>query len=140
MATKRKTGQVIQTFKHNNTISYDRTKVGGSDHALGNYAVAMSGNNEVKLAGDGDAITGELLEVDNDSYCSVIVRGEGLQFKMGSANGIQVEELMVGATGDTVGGQTGGYVKSAGTQVDGRGQVTEVSGTAKNSIVTANFP
>ena len=139
MATNRKAGQERQTFKHNNTISYDRTKVGGSDHALGNFAVTMTGNDQVGLAGADNVIAGELLMVSEDGYCSVVLRGSGLQFKLGTASGATVGDVLVGAVGDSVGGQTGGYVKAAGSgDEDARFFVTEVSGTAKNSIVTAN--
>ena len=141
MATNRKLRQQRETFKHNNTITYDATKVGGSDHALGNFAVTMTGNGEVGLVGADNSITGELLTVEEDGYCSVIVEGQGLQFKMGTASAVTAGDVLVGATGDSVGGQTGGYVKASGSgDEDARGLATEVSGTAKNSIVTANFP
>lgn len=140
MATKRLTGQVIETFKHNNTISYSKDQVGGSVHALGNYAVKATGNGEVGLVGAGEAILGELMEVSRDGYCSVTVEGQGLQFKMGAASGVTVGNRIAGATGDSVGGQTGGYVVNAGADVDGKGHVTDVAGTAKNSVVTVNIP
>ena len=139
MATNRKAGQIRETFKHNNTITFDRTKNGGSEHALGNFAVTMTGNGEVGLATADNLIAGELLTVDSDGYCSVVVRGTGLQFKLGTASGATAGDALVGAVGDSVGGQTGGYVKAAGTgDEDARFFVTETSGTAKNSIVTAN--
>ena len=139
MATNRKPGQGRETFKHNNTITYDKDKLGGSDHALNNFAVTPTGNGEVGLATADNLIAGELLEVYADGYCTVITDGRGLQFKLGTASGAAVGDVLVGAVGDTVGGQTGGYVKAAGSgDEDGRYYVTELSGTAKNSIVTAN--
>lgn len=140
MATNRKTGQKIQTYKHDTSIKYDADSLGGSKHALGNFAVGTSGNNEVGLVGANNAIVGELLTVAPDGYCNVVVAGEGLEFKMGTASGMTNGNQIVGATGDSVDGSTNGYAKNAGTDVDGRGIVTEVSGTAKNSIATVNFP
>ena len=139
MATKRLTGATIQTFKiDNSTITYDGTKQGGSDHALGNFSVHSSDGDTVALVGDGETITGELLEVERDQYCSVMVAGQGVQGKMGAANGASAGDKLVGATGDAVRGQTGGYVKAAGTDADGRGLVTDTSGSAKNDTVSYN--
>ena len=142
MAVKAAPGAKIQTFKHNNTITYSATAVGGSVHANGNFAVGPSANDEVGLVADNGVITGELLEVSSDGYCSVKVEGIGLQFKQGTANGASAGNALIGATGDSVGGQTGGYVKNATAAQArfSRGLVTDISATTKNAIITTNFP
>ena len=140
MATRRMLGQQRETFKHNASITYDATKVGGSDHALGNFAVSMTTADTVGLVGDGQGIVGELLTVEEDGYCSVITSGQGLQFKQGAVSGVGHNQKIVGAAGDSHGGQTGGYVKSAGSDTDGRGLVTHIDGNTKGATVTVNFP
>ena len=139
MATKRKTGAVIQTFKHNNTITYSADQPGGSVHARKQFSVSMIDDDTVRLAADGVGVTGELLDVEADGYCSVIVEGQGLQGKMGAANGVGINDKVVGAVGPSVGGQTGGYLKNGGTDTDGRGNVTSREGTAAGSVVTYNL-
>ena len=134
----RLTGGIIATYKiDNSTITYDATKAGGSDHALGNFSVITGSDNTVSLVTANQRITGELLEVFADLSCSVMVSGPALKGKLGSASGATAGDGLVGDAGDAVNGQTGGYVKngfsSAGTT---RGSVTAASGTAKNSIVT----
>ena len=139
MATNLKTGSTIETFKHNSTITYDGTKLGGSEHALKGFAVkAVSAG--VGLVQDGEVVLGELLEVEKDGNCTVRVEGQGIDFIMGAANGATPGNAIVGALGDSVNSQTGGYVKNAGTDVDGRGVITKVSGSTKNSKVTVNLP
>ena len=138
MATNRTPGGRTETFKHNSTISYDATKRGGSEHALSNFAVkAVSAG--VGLVQDAEVILGELMEVYADGNCTVKLTGT-LEFKMGAANGATPGSQLVGALGDSVNSQTGGYVKSGGNDVDARGVVKKVSGSTKNSIVTTTFP
>ena len=137
MATDRKTGMRVETYKHNSTISYDATQPGGSVHALKGFAMKAVAAG-AGLVQAGEAILGELLTVSRDGYCSVAVEGQGLNFIQGAANGVSPGNKLVGAIGDSVGGQTGGYVANTGSDVDGRFYATKVASSAKNAKVTAN--
>ena len=142
MATKRKTGIKFQTFKHDATITYSATEVGGSVHANKHFTVKSTGNGEVGLAGAGDAILGELFDVSADGNCLVAVEGQGLQGLSGGtgANGVAATGVkVVGGTGPSVGGQTGGYIKTAGADVDGRAYVTDTAGATASAVVTYNL-
>lgn len=141
MATPRKTGAVMLTYAiDNNTIVYDATQEGGSEHARKHFWVSEEGDGTVKLADNNNTLVGELMDVYADNTCSVATTGEGLQGISGAANGVNRGNQLVGATGDAIRGQTGGYVKNAGTQVNGRGVTTTVPAAAKNTVVTINFP
>lgn len=141
MATNRLVGAVIQMFKHGTSIVYSATTEGGSGHANKNFWVSMDGNDTVNLANNDTVLAGELLEVSADGYCTVATSGNGLGGIMATASGVTAGSKLVGAQGDTVNGQNTGYLKNAtATQANSRGIATSVSGTAKNSTVTVNFP
>ena len=68
-------GALRVTYKHDDTIVYDKTKVGGS--AQVGLAVTLFGeaDDTVSLVGDGEQVEGKLLEVHSDGYCVVQVAG-----------------------------------------------------------------
>lgn len=63
-----------ETYKIDNSeITYDATKTGGS--ASVGLAVALTSDDTVDLAGDGEVIHGKLISVEEDGFCTVQVRG-----------------------------------------------------------------
>ena len=131
------------TFKTSG-ITYDGTKPGGSDLARRNLAAHLSGNGTVSIAGDGESVIGQLIDVFADDTCTVAYEGV-LTFLQGAANGVTVGSPIVGATGDSIGGQTNGYVKTAPTNqvaaaAAGRGLATEVHSNVKGGEVSVALP
>lgn len=139
MATKRKTGIKFETFKHDSSIAYKADEVGGSVHANKHFSVKPVSNGTVGLTTAGSMVLGELFEVSQDGYCSVGVEGQGLQGLSGAANDVDnVGTPLVGAAGDTVGGQTGGYVKKAQSGDEEARFIVTDTAAPKNSTVTYN--
>lgn len=132
------------TFKTNATsIPYDSTKPGGSDLARRNLAVHLSASGTVSIAGDNESVLGQLVDVCGDNTCSVAVRGV-MTFLQGAASGVTVGDPIVGATGDSIGGQTNGYVKAAANTAAGaragRGLATDVHSNTKGGEVSVLLP
>jgi hypothetical protein len=81
MADPRKTsayggiGALRVTYKHDNTIVYDKTKVGGS--AQVGLAVTLFGEADdvVSLVGNAEPVEGRLELVESDGFCVVQVAG-----------------------------------------------------------------
>jgi hypothetical protein len=69
-------GILTATYKiDNSTIVYDATKPNGAATTMIGKAVALSADDTVRLAEDGDAIEGKLLLVESDDKCTVQVGG-----------------------------------------------------------------
>ena len=66
-------GALTVTYAHNNTIVYDDQEDGGS--AQVGLAVTLSADDECGLVGDGEAVLGKLILVEDDGYCTVQVGG-----------------------------------------------------------------
>ena len=68
-------GALRVTYKHDNTIVYDKTKAGGS--AQVGLAVTLVGEADdvVSLVGNAEHVEGKLIEVYADGFCSVQVGG-----------------------------------------------------------------
>ena len=130
------------TFKTSG-ITFDSTKPGGSDVARKNLAVHLSGDGTVSIAGAGESVIGQLIDVFADNRCSVAVAGV-LTFLQGAADGAVVGTPIVGAAGDSIGGQTNGYVAAAASSAAGaragRGLVTEVHSNTKGGEVSVLLP
>ena len=149
MATKEIPG-VIVTMKANQTsLKYDSTEANGHALADGNVALMISANDEVAPTLDGSQVIGKLIQVSKDGYASVMVSGANLGFVQGAASGCVIGNPIVGAVGDTRGGSAGGYVRT-GTSADtstgredqlrGRGVVTDVPATTKNTVIRVTLP
>lgn len=61
------------TYAHDSSIVYSAAQVNGSVSV--GLAVSLVDDNEVTLAGDGEAIEGKLIKVEDDGQCVVQVKG-----------------------------------------------------------------
>lgn len=78
----------------NSTITYDKTKAGGS--AQVGLAVTLSADDTVALAADGDAVLGELLLVEADNFCTVRENGP-VKLPAGTGASLTLGKKIVGA-------------------------------------------
>jgi len=101
------------------------TLAAGITAADAGKAVALSGANTVKLAGDGETIIGRLETVEDRKVEGQLVGAVALKF----ANLLPIKAGQVVAVGDTVVGAGGGEVKKAAAADHNANFVTEVIGT-----------
>lgn len=96
------------TFKtDNSTILYDKDEANGS--ASVGLAVAMSADDTVALAADGDAVIGQLLSVEPDNKATVRVKG-CVELPAGDGATVTRGSAIVGALGAD---NAKGYIRSA---------------------------
>src|SRR5438552_2773100 len=111
------------------TITYDRTKAGGSN--VVGKAVTLASNNTVALAADGDQIEGTLELVEADGVCTVKYEGYSI-VPGGAAATLTDGHKFVGAIGAGGAGDKG-YIRvaaSAGDALVARGSIIDSSDTA----------
>lgn len=113
-----------ETFKiDDSTITYDATQPGGS--AQVGLAVNQSAGDTIQLVGDGEAISGKLIQVTKDGYATVQTRGYctlpgGTSATLTIGTKI-VGDLLVAAEG---------YIQSASTQhTVSRGRIVDPTTT-----------
>ena len=117
------------TFKiDNSTITYDSTQDGGS--SVVGRAVTLSADATVKLAGDGDAVTGRLMTVESDGFCTVLTDGFA-EFPAGAGATLTLGSKIVG---DLDGSGNPGFVRAVDTAVaaelgKARGAIVDASDT-----------
>lgn len=93
----------------NSTIVYDATEVNGS--AQVGLAVTFSGDDEVELVGDGEAVVGKLLKVESDNKCTVQVGGV-MTLPGGDSATLTLGEKIVGDLGAA---SAEGYIRAVDT-------------------------
>lgn len=98
-----------ETYKHDNTIVYDKTKPFNSLQA--GLAVTMTGEvaKTVSLVGDGEHVAGRLQLVEGDGNCVVRVMGN-VELPAGAAAALTPGAPIVGALGAA---SAEGYIKSS---------------------------
>jgi hypothetical protein len=97
---------LAETFAFDSSIIYDITKAGGSVHV--GLAVTMTGNRQVGLVDDAQAVLGKLLTVDQDGFCTVQTEG-GCTLPGGTAAALTAGSKIVGA----LLGAAKGYIRNA---------------------------
>jgi len=113
-------GTLDVTFKTDNTITYDRTKPGGSDQV--GLAVTLAADDTAGLIGDGEQLLGILQRVEADGKALVRIRGYAYA-KAGTGATLTLGGGIVGALLSTA----EGYIKT-GT---GRGFIQNNDDTTK---------
>jgi len=93
----------------NSTITYDVDQAGGAA-AVGS-AVNLSAAETVQLAGDGGAVLGKLIKVEEDDTCTVQTRGF-MQLPGGTGASLTLGKSIVGAASAT---PTDGYIREVAT-------------------------
>lgn len=83
-----------ESFAYDSSIVYDITKAGGSVQV--GLAVTMTGNRQVGLVGDAEAVTGKLIGVEQDGFCTVQTEG-GCTLPGGTAAALTAGSKIVGA-------------------------------------------
>lgn len=83
-----------ETFKHDNTIVFDKTKVGGSEQV--GLAVTMNAADQVTLVADAQRVAGRLQSVEGDGFCTVQTEG-GCELKGGTGATLTPGSRIVGA-------------------------------------------
>lgn len=114
----------------NSTILYDKDESGGS--ASVGLAVALSADDTVALAVDGDAIVGQLLLVESDNKATVRTKG-CVELPAGDSATVTRGSKIVGALGAA---SAKGHIRSAasGTAAElikARGQIYRNTDTTK---------
>lgn len=140
MADPRKTvaygdiGALRVTYKHDDTIVYDKSKIGGS--AQVGLAVTLTGEADdvVSLVGNGEMVEGKLLEVYSDGYC-VVQNGGYMDLPGGESATLTKGAKIMGDLGPS---NAEGYIQAvsadaAGALV-GRGAIVN-AGTPAATIV-----
>lgn len=97
------------TYAHNNTIVYDDQEDGGS--AQVGLAVTLSADDEAGLVGDGEAVLGKLILVEDDGYCTVQVGGY-MTLPGGSGATLTLGKKIVGDLGAA---SAEGYIREVAT-------------------------
>ena len=93
----------------NSTITYDKTKAGGS--AAVGKALKFSADDTVALTTDGSEVVGELLLVEADGFCTVRERGP-VKLPGGASAALTLGKKIVGAVD---GDGNGGYIREVAT-------------------------
>jgi len=123
---------VIATFKHDNTIVYDRTKDGNS--AQVGLAVTLSTTDDtVTLVGNAERVLGKLLSVGPDGYCSVQISG-GMTLPGGDAATLTIGTRIMGDLGLAA---AEGYVQTEADAAPpvGRGWIINNNDTAAVQVI-----
>lgn len=98
------------TIAHDDTIVYDKTKVGGA--AQVGLAVTLESNKTVSLVGDGENVFGQLISVEGDGLCVVQIAGM-VKLPGGASATLTAGTKIVGDLGA---GNAEGYVQTVTTQ------------------------
>jgi hypothetical protein len=96
-----------ETFKYDNTIVFDKTKMGNS--AQVGLTVTTTGNKQVGLIEDAQRVAGKLILVEGDGFCTVQTEG-GCELPAGDAATVTAGSKIVGALG-AAGAK--GYIRNA---------------------------
>ena len=99
---------VVLTFAYDSSITFDKTQNGNSAAAAAGLAVTLTGDHQVGLTQDADAVLGQLLRVDFDGFCSVQVQG-GVYLPAGNAATVTAGSRIVGALGPS---SARGYIRN----------------------------
>ncbi len=97
------------TFEYDNTIIYDDEEDGGS--AQIGLAVTLTADDTAGLAGDGDAILGQLVVVSDDGYCTVAIGGF-VDLPAGNGAALTLMKKIVGAVNAS---SAKGYIREMNT-------------------------
>lgn len=98
------------TIEYDSSIVFDAGKPGGSVSAKSNLAVSIKANRKVGLATDGEAIHGELVQVEKT--VALVKTGGYLSLKAGDGATLTLGKKIVGALGV---GAAPGYIRDANT-------------------------
>lgn len=125
MAMKEHPFLVTTTFEGDGTtIKYDATRPNRSDAVGKAFKINASGKGE--LVGDGDAIEGKVLAVDNDHRFTAAYIFGGLSLPLGSGATVARGDKIVGALGT---GSAKGYVKAMSTDLTVPDDLDDVAST-----------
>lgn len=95
-----------ECFKYDNTIVFDKTKIGGA--AQVGLAVTMNATDQVTLVADAQRVAGRLQSVEADGFCTVQTEG-GCELKGGTGATLTPGSKIVGA----LLGAEKGYIRTA---------------------------
>lgn len=117
------------TYKHDDTIVYDKTKTGGS--AQVGLAVTIESDDTVTLVGNAEIVEGKLIEVYSDGFCSVQVGGY-MELPGGDSATLTIASKIMGDLGPS---SAEGYIQAI--SVDAAGAVVGRGRIVNNDTTTA---